>query len=126
MICGLNFPFLHLLALKAIKTYCSFDLFPVWFSCFLQRHFYSVQVPFILEQSEVLSVVIVIVLNYEYFNLHLFDIHISLQLAGKPHQLSFSFSFCLLGRFLYSVYEYSDNIYSFMEMKQLHRNVDVE
>lgn len=93
---------------------------PMWFSCFLLTHFYSgtsSTVNFTVELSEVLSVVIVIVFSYEYFNLHILGLHAA-QYWLKPHKFFFLL-FCLLERFLYSVHEYSDNIYS-LERAHLH------
>lgn len=94
----------------------------MWFSCFLLTHFYSgtsSTVNFTVELSEVLSVVIVIVFSYGYFNLHILGLHAALLLAETSSTVFFFLLFCLLERFLYSVHEYSDNIYS-LERAHLH------
>lgn len=72
----------------------------------------SSTVNFTVELSEVLSVVIVLVFNSEYFNLHILGILASLLLAGNLINCFFFLSFCPLERFLYSVHEYNDIIYS--------------
>lgn len=80
----------------------------------------SSTVNFTVELSEVLSVVIVLVFNSEYFNLHILGILASLLLAGNLiNSFFFRSRFCLLERFLYSVHEYSDIIYS-LEKTHLH------
>lgn len=65
-------------------------------------------VNFTVELSEVLSVVLVLVFNYEYFNLHILGILASLLLAGKPHRLFFHFTLLSVGKIF--IHEYSDII----------------
>lgn len=87
---------------------------PIWFFILPPDTFLfgtSSTVNFTVELSGVLSVVIVLVFSYEYFfNLHILGIH-PLYYWLETSSTVF-FLFCLLERFLYSVHEYSDNIYS--------------
>lgn len=84
-------------------------------------HFYSVPVPhvnFTVELSGVLSVVIVLVFSYEYFLIYTSLVYTPLYYWLETSSTDF-FLFCLLERFLYSVHEYGDNIYS-LEKTHLH------
>lgn len=126
------FPFLHLLAFKGMKVHRVFDLllfilhlpsFSIWVILLPSDPFLfgtSSTVNFTVEQSEVLSVVSVLVFNYGYFNLHILGILASLLLAGNLIDCCFlSFFFVCLERFLYSVHEHSDIIYR-LERTPLH------
>lgn len=121
--------FLHLLAFKGMKVHRILICFylsyppPVHLVFLLPPDTFlfgtSSTVNFTVELSEVLSVVIVLVFNYEYFNLHILGILASLLLAGNLIDCFCFLSFVCWKDFLYSVHEHSDIIYS-LEKTHLH------
>lgn len=91
--------FSHLLAFKGMKVHRSFWFAFIYlaprirFPCFLSWHIfirYQFHCKFhCWTKSEVLSVVIVLVFNYGYFNLHILGILAYSTTGWKPHQLFF-------------------------------------
>ena len=98
----------HPLAFKGMKVHRSFwfafiYLAPrIWFPRFLSWHIfirYQFHCKFhCWTKSEVLSVVIVLVFNYEYFNLHILGILAYSTTGWKPHQLFFLSLFLSVGK----------------------------
>lgn len=82
----------------------------------------SSNVNFTVELSEVLSVVIVLVFNYEYFDLHILGILASTT-DWKPHRLfffSFRLSFLSVGKIFYILYMNTVLLFAVWENTHLH------